>query len=333
MAILFSRWRTVRLVPALLLFVGVQAAIQATFAAEETPFNPAPHSVDRFLKSYCIACHATDTAEGQREFDTFVLPITTQAQLITVDEIIDQVTLRQMPPPDAEQPGDEERLTVVEILRSSIREARDQFRSTGGRTVMRRLSHREYENTLASLFNRNIDTLGLTADFPGENADGPIDHIGSAMITSGFLLDRYFAAANRLVELRLNRPLIAPQTWHFNGHFKQYEELEGPHREAFNYRYLCLYEQPNTDTRQGGYGHIEDFLDGVPTSGLYDIEVLANPCIATLITILRFSASISRNRLKWPLCRAMSPRDTFIIRKPLNLFLRVPSFLTMKRRG
>ena len=57
--------------------------------------------------------------------------------------------------------------------------------------------------------------------------------------------------------------------------FVQYEELSGPHKAAFNYQYLCLYEQPNTDTRQGGYGHIEDFLKGVPVSGLYDIEVQA----------------------------------------------------------
>ncbi|MFZ9683682.1 MAG: DUF1592 domain-containing protein, partial [Cephaloticoccus sp.] len=72
-----------------------------------------------------------------------------------------------------------------------------------------------------------------------------------------------------------DRPEMAPQSWHFTGNFVQYEELSGPHRTAFNYKYLCLYEQPTTDTRQGGYGHIEDFLKGVPVSGLYDIEVLA----------------------------------------------------------
>ncbi|MFM7741994.1 MAG: DUF1592 domain-containing protein, partial [Verrucomicrobiota bacterium] len=42
-----------------------------------------------------------------------------------------------------------------------------------------------------------------------------------------------------------------------------------------NFRYLNLYEQPNTDTRQGGYGHIEDFRHGVPVAGLYDLEVEA----------------------------------------------------------
>ncbi len=68
---------------------------------------------------------------------------------------------------------------------------------------------------------------------------------------------------------------MEPKSWTFNGHFVQYEELQGPHKAVFNFRYLNLYEQPNTDTRQGGYGHIEDFLEGVPVSGLYDIEVEA----------------------------------------------------------
>jgi hypothetical protein len=275
MAIDFSRGCQLKLLLILVLVAGTHAATSVAFTAEPESAEPSVHSVDQFLKNYCIGCHDADTAEGQREFDSFSLSITTQDQLIAVDEIIDQVTLRQMPPPDAKQPGDEERLTIVEALRKSLRDARDQFSSTGGRTVMRRLSHREYENTLATLFQRRVDTLGLTADFPRDNAEGPIDHIGSAMVTSGFLLDRYFAAANRLVDLRLNKPSIAPQTWHFVGNFRQYEELEGPHRDAFNFRYLCLYEQPNTDTRQGGYGHIEDFLDGVPVSGLYDVEVLA----------------------------------------------------------
>jgi tetratricopeptide (TPR) repeat protein len=75
--------------------------------------------------------------------------------------------------------------------------------------------------------------------------------------------------------MRLGKPVIEPITWTFNGHFVQYEELQGPHKSVFNFRYLNLYEQPNSDTRQGGYGHIEDFLRGVPASGLYDIEVEA----------------------------------------------------------
>lgn len=237
---------------------------------------PAPKVLSQFVGKYCLKCHDKETEKGDREFESFKLPLATEAELITAKDIVDQLTLREMPPGKAEHhPTDDERLAVIRTLREGIAAARGKIESTAGRTVMRRLSNREYENTLATLFGRRVDTLGLTADFPKEKASEPIDTIGQSLVTSGFLLDQYFQAANRLVELRLGRPDTPPQSWHFDGHFVQYEELSGPHKAAFNYKYLCLYEQPNTDTRQGGYGHIEDFLKGVPVSGLYDIAVHA----------------------------------------------------------
>ena len=232
-------------------------------------------AVSDFINQHCIDCHSTDTAEGEREFSSFSLPIESENQLITADEIIDQVTLKQMPPEDSEQPSDDERVALVTALRDGIKKARGRLKSNSGKTVMRRLSNREYENTLATLFGRRVDTLGLTAKFPKENTEHHLDTIGEALVTSGFLLDQYFHAADRLVEHRLGKPKMDPKSWHFKDNFKQYEELNNPHRSAFKFQYLCLYEQPNTDSRQGGYGHIEDFLGGVPVSGLYEIKALA----------------------------------------------------------
>ncbi len=232
-------------------------------------------AVAQFFDQYCLQCHDAATEKGDREFETFKLPLGTTADLIAAKDIVDQLTLREMPPRKDPQPSDDERLAVIRVLRESIASARGKIAGSAGRTVLRRLSNREYETTLATLFGRRVDTLGLTADFPKEKASEPIDTIGQSLVTSGFLLDQYFLAAQRLVETRLGKPALAPQTWHFTGNFVQYEELQGPHKAAFNFKYLCLYEQPNTDTRQGGYGHIEDFLKGVPVSGLYDIEVHA----------------------------------------------------------
>ena len=232
-------------------------------------------TVRKFLESFCADCHAGQNREGERNFDGFSFPIESKQDLLSADEIIDQLTLKQMPPEESDQPSDEVRLKVLDALRSEVTRAAKQMDKTGARTVIRRLSNREYENTLATLFDRRVDTLGLTADFPKENTSENLDNIGKSLVTSGFLLDQYFRAASRLVESRLAKPEMEPQSWHFTKNFRQYEELSGPHRSVFNYKYLCLYEQPNTDTRQGGYGHIEDFLQGVPVSGLYDIKVLA----------------------------------------------------------
>jgi hypothetical protein len=255
--------------------IAATAAMAWVGAAQAEEAVPAAKLVGKFLESYCLDCHDSTTQKGDRSFEAFTLPLKSVAELISAKEIIDQITLKEMPPKKADQPTDEERLAMLRVLRGGTAAARSLIESSGSRTVMRRLSSREYENTLATLFGRRVDTLGLTADFPKEKTSQHIDTIGKSLVTSGFLVDQYFQAANRLVEMRLGKPEMKPQQWRFNGHFVQYEELSGSHKDVFNYGYLNLYEQPNTDTRQGGYGHIEDFLEGVPVSGLYDLEVEA----------------------------------------------------------
>lgn len=256
-------------------FLLTSAVFTASFVhAADTPEAP-PKAVQQFLGRYCLECHDADVQKGDRAFEKFALPLNSESDVIDARDIIDQLTLKEMPPKKADQPTDDERLAMIRALRDGRSAAQARFQSSGSRTVMRRLSSREYEDALAVLFGRRVDTLGLTADFPKEKTSRHMDTIGKSLVTSGFLVDQYFQAANRLVETRLGKPAMEPKSWHFNGHFVQYEELQGSHKTAFNYRYLNLYEQPNTDTRQGGYGHIEDFKQGVPVSGLYDIEVEA----------------------------------------------------------
>ena len=230
--------------------------------------------VGDFLHNYCFDCHDSASEKGEREFESLKIPLASIQDLVAAREIIDQITLKEMPPRKKDQPSDEERLEVLGALRSEVEAARGRFASNGGKTVMRRLSNREYENTLEVLFGRRVDTLGLTADFPKEKTSRHIDTIGESLVTSGFLLDQYFQAAHRLVENRLGKPDMKARDWHFTDNFKQYEELAGSHRAVFKNKFLCVYEQPDTDTRQGSYGHIEDFLEGVPVSGLYDLKVL-----------------------------------------------------------
>jgi hypothetical protein len=259
----------------LLLVVAIFSGSLHTDNAVATERDKKKTDVGKFTRTFCADCHGAEVQEAERSFSQFKLPIKTVAQLITADEIIDQLTLKSMPPSDAPQPDDQQRVKLITHLREAIAEARGRFDSTGGRTVIRRLSNREYENTMAALFNRRVDTLGLTADFPKDGTSNHIDTIGETLVTSGFLLDEYFQAASRMVDLRLGKPPTEEKQWHFTNNFRQYEELSGSHKSVFNYNFLCLYEQPNTDTRQGGYGHIEDFLVGVPVSGLYDVEVNA----------------------------------------------------------
>ncbi len=247
-----------------------------TAACAQAAESAAQETFSHFASKYCLKCHDVATQKGDREFESFKFPLGTAAELIAAKDIVDQLTLGEMPPAKEKvQPTEAERLAVIRALRQGIASARGKIESSGARTVMRRLSNREYEATIATLFGRRVDTLGLTAEFPKEKASEHIDTVGKSLITSGFLLDQYFQSANRLVEARLGKPAMEPKSWLFNSNFRQYEELAGPNRAAFDNRYLCIYEQPNSDTRQGSYGHIEDFLQGVPVAGLYDIDIEA----------------------------------------------------------
>jgi hypothetical protein len=225
-----------------------------------------------FLEFHCYDCHDEGVKKGDRNFESLNLPFKSVADLEMAQAILDQVSLKEMPPKKKDQPEEKERAELLAALRGEVEASRGRFERTAG-TVMRRLSNREYENTLEVLMGRRVDTLGLTLDFPKEKTSHHLDTIGETLVTSGFLVDQYFQSAQRLVELRLGKKEVETKSWHFKGNFKQYEELEGSHKAVFNYKYLCIYEQPDTDTRQGSYGHIEDFLEGVPVSGHYELEV------------------------------------------------------------
>ncbi len=252
----------------------VTASAWSTVSHAEEP-APSAKAARQFLEQYCLDCHDSATRKGKREFESFTLPLKSVSDAVSTRQMINQIMLKEMPPKNAEQPTDEQRVAIVRTLKEGLGAVRRQVENRPSQAAMRRLSNREYENTLAVLFGRRVDTLGLSADFPKEKTSQHIDTIGQTLVTSGFLVDQYFQSANRLVETRLGKPATQSQQWRFNGHFVQYEELQGSHKDAFNFGFLNIYEQPNTDTRQGGYGHIEDFLQGVPVSGVYDLEVEA----------------------------------------------------------
>ena len=187
-------------------FYAVAAGSVFTFASVANE-EDAQKVIFQFVGKYCLECHDDSVQKAEREFESFDLPLESIHDLISAKEIIDQVTLREMPPKEADQPTDEERIAVVRALRDSLALAQGKIESSDSLTVMRRLSNREYEETLRVLFDRRIDTLGLTKDFPKEKTSRHIDTIGKSLVTSGFLLDQYFQAALYLHETQTDLPL------------------------------------------------------------------------------------------------------------------------------
>jgi len=254
-----------------LAFLGTIPASLATLKANdgEVAFQ--------FVGSYCLECHDASTEEGSRNFEEIDFPLQDEMGIIAVQEIIDQLNLGAMPPKKADQPEHNLKTNAIAALTAEVADAHARLKSTGGQTLLRRLNEREYLNTLEDLFSRRVDTFAPTAKFPSDQTDHHIDTIGDALVTSGFLLDNYFAAADLVVEKALGiekKPEV--KTWTFSDKFTQGQELSYSHKSVYNYEYLCVYEVPNTTNHEGGYAGLEQFPEGVHAAGYYEVKALAH---------------------------------------------------------
>ena len=231
-----------------------------------------------FLDKYCLECHDDIVQKGERRFDLLHFPITDAGELIEVQDIIDQLNLGEMPPRKAKRhPSSEERAEAIGGFTEAVAEVRESLASTGGQTVLRRLNRREYLNTLEDLLGRDLTSFDPTTQFPRDRMVEHMDNIGDTLVTSGYLLDQYLDAADAVVEKALE-PTGKPEvrSWHFTENFKQGQELSYSHGKVYQYRYLCVYEVPNTVNHEGGYAAIEDFQEGVHADGIYEVQVLAH---------------------------------------------------------
>lgn len=229
-----------------------------------------------FTAQYCTECHGAQTQMAQRRFDQLRLPPTDADTVILLQDMVDQLNSSHMPPAKVKQPTAAEKQLAIASLTKWIAEGHAKLSSTGGRTVLRRLNKREYLNTIGDLFGMSMAMFDPGAAFPRDQISANMDNIGDALVTSGYLLEQYLDAADRIVEKALQleaRPEM--QTWSFRGDFRQQQELDYAHKQIYGQRYLCLYETMQSVQHEGAYGPLKAFAKGVPADGFYEIRVLA----------------------------------------------------------
>ena len=105
-----------------------------------------------------------------------------------------------------------------------------------------------------------------------------LDNQGHALVTSGFLLDKYLDAADMVVEKALpslKKPNI--QEWIQNDGFEQGEFTRFMREVQFldsnlkknSLHHIRLYEHPRSQRHMGSYGYMSDLSEGVPADGYY----------------------------------------------------------------
>jgi hypothetical protein len=260
-------------IAACLIVVGLSSASSSNKVIAQTQSRD---EVKGFITTFCVDCHTANDPNGEREFETLDLGKDDWDTQLEVQEIIDQITLGAMPPEDGSQPDAKDRLRAITQLTSLLAEMRERTTSTGGQTVLRRLTRREYRNTVRDLLGIDMTMFDPTIEFPADNLSNHFDNIGDALVTSGYLLEKYLDAADRCVEKALpTEETPKPKEWFFQKDFYQQAELATAHRYAFDHKYMVLYDHPLNDKPEGAYGPLPNFPKGVPADGIYEVKVLA----------------------------------------------------------
>ncbi|MCR9202191.1 MAG: DUF1592 domain-containing protein [Planctomycetaceae bacterium] len=233
-------------------------------------------TVRPFLNSWCVSCHGPEDQSGDRRFDRVAVSLQDSNDLAQWQDIVDQLNLGEMPPPDERQPSAEQRKIVVQWLQKRISDFHQSRSGARDRAALRRLNSREYRNTVRDLLRINTTLFDPTESFPRDQTVEHLDNVGDTLVTSGYLLQQYLRAADLAVTKAVT-PLSRPtaKTWTFTDNFRQQPEIDQVHRKTTEYRHITLYDVVGADKHEGAYAAIHDFASGVPHDGWYEIQFRA----------------------------------------------------------
>ncbi len=160
-------------------------------------------AIQPLLRSRCFECHGPEEQEGGVNFAR----LQEDSDILRSRKLWKRAAVRvaagQMPPPDDAEPlpqVERERLvgwmrTAADYVDCGVPARRDP-----GPALLRRLSRVEYDNTIRDLFGISFDSareVGMPVDDGGA---GGFDNLAAALSMSPALIDKYFAAAEKVVE-------------------------------------------------------------------------------------------------------------------------------------
>lgn len=153
-------------------------------------------SVAPLLARFCFDCHNQDSAEGDLDLARYQ-----SLDLIARDHrhwaiVAQQIEQRNMPPQDADLPGDADRLTIIQWIRDFQKHEAERDAGNPGPVLARRLSNAEFDYTIRDLTGVDIRP---TREFPIDPAnESGFDNTGESLAMSPSLLNKYLEAARKV---------------------------------------------------------------------------------------------------------------------------------------
>ncbi len=176
--------------------------------AEEPTFDT---TTNAFLKKHCLRCHSDSKQEGDFRVDSLDRDFSNPVAAQKWSEVLFRINAGEMPPPDEKQPNSKEIGHVADVISKQIRDGAATRMAKRGPVQLYRLSRSEYAHTV-------YDLLGVVFDVeaPGAFNEDPrwqgFDRVGALLSVAPSHVERYFAAANTVVEQAFPEKPVSSKT-------------------------------------------------------------------------------------------------------------------------
>jgi hypothetical protein len=190
---------------------GAHAPAQAADTAKPAP--PPAKSPEKvvfsqhiapLLAKYCTGCHGGAKPKGDLALDVFKNEASLGKDAQVWEKVAAKLRAHEMPPEGRRQPtlAEVERLTgwIDAITKVDCTRKKDP-----GRVTIHRLNRVEYNNTIRDLVGVSFRPAD---DFPADDAGYGFDNIGDVLSLSPVLLERYLAAAEKIVQTAFATPAL-----------------------------------------------------------------------------------------------------------------------------
>ena len=257
--------------------------------------------VSVFVERFCIECHDDLTEKGDRSFEGFLSDPGSATQHGTLEEILEQLNLGEMPPQKkkVEQPSDDERRAMVDEITQYL--IHSEAKGKPASTVLRRLTRYEYNYTMRDLLGVDPVAADRTRAFPVDMRSHGFANIGEAQALSDYQMQHYVNSARKYLDLALVFGEEKPETqsWLFKP-----KDLSDKRNNVGTVVYrVCSSDGAHLDI---GHGQPVDRYPthpsvfarhGVPENGHYRIRVKAT----AVGRKHRYNSAIYKNDLSVPL--------------------------------
>ncbi|MBX9579907.1 MAG: DUF1592 domain-containing protein [Gemmataceae bacterium] len=190
--------------------VGLAASWWAAASARPAA-DPAPPAQDEFVQKivpfvnkYCMPCHNLDKAAGGLSLDGFQSTDHARKDRKTWGNVAHALAAGEMPPKKKAQPTKEEKAAVIDWVENALTRVDCGAQKDPGRVTLRRLNRPEYNNTVRDLCGVDLKPAD---DFPADDVGYGFDNIGDVLSLQPVLLEKYLAAADKVLAAALTRPL------------------------------------------------------------------------------------------------------------------------------